>query len=48
MQSDIAEPGLIRDLMVRNLDWFTKFVPVGGLSAAAPPHSRQDGSPDNG
>lgn len=25
---DVTEPGLIRDLMVRNLDWFTRFVPV--------------------
>lgn len=25
---DITEPGLVRDLMVRNLDWFTRFVPA--------------------
>lgn len=25
---DIAEPSLLRDLMVRNLDWFTHFVPA--------------------
>ena len=24
---DITEPDLLRDLMVRNLDWFTRFVP---------------------
>jgi dipeptidyl aminopeptidase/acylaminoacyl peptidase len=25
---DISEPGLLRDLMSRNLDWFTRLVPV--------------------
>ncbi len=30
---DITETGLLRDLMVRNLDWFTRFVPV----TATPP-----------
>ena len=37
---DVTEPGLIRDLMVRNLDWFTRFVPVGPqgrLVSPAPP-----------
>ena len=28
---DVTEPGLVRDLMVRNLDWFTRFI-----SPAAP------------
>lgn len=44
---DITEPGLLRDLMVRNLDWFTKFVPVGGLSASVPTQSPPDNPPDN-
>ncbi|MYL82122.1 prolyl oligopeptidase family serine peptidase [Desulfovibrio aerotolerans] len=43
---DIAEPGLIRDLMVRNLAWFTKFIPIGGLSASVPPLPVSP--PDNG
>lgn len=30
---DVTEPGLIRDLMLRNLDWFTRFLPVGGAAA---------------
>jgi len=25
---DVTEPSLIRDLMVRNLDWFTRYVPI--------------------
>jgi dipeptidyl aminopeptidase/acylaminoacyl peptidase len=45
---DITEPGLLRDLMVRNLDWFTKFVPVGGLAAAVVPSPPVVGPPDNG
>ncbi|KHK04303.1 S9 family peptidase [Desulfovibrio sp. TomC] len=47
---DITEPGLLRDLMVRNLAWFTKFVPVGGPSATAPAPgvTSQAAPPDNG
>ena len=46
---DITEPGLLRDLMVRNLDWFTKFVPVGGpVSPVAPAAAPAAGPPDNG
>jgi len=44
---DIAEPGLIRDLMTRNLAWFAKFLPIGGLSASVPPSARPIPSPDN-
>lgn len=30
---DVTEPALIRDLMARNLDWFSRFVPLGGTDA---------------
>ncbi len=42
---DVTEPGLIRDLMVRNLDWFTRFVPVGDASQASPGNA-PEASPD--
>ncbi|WP_300157909.1 S9 family peptidase [Solidesulfovibrio sp.] len=45
---DVTEPALIRDLMTRNLDWFTRFVPAGqgasGALAGSPPSPEQDRS----
>ncbi len=34
---DVTEPALIRDLMVRNLDWFGRYVPVSPEQDAPPP-----------
>ncbi|EFL51309.1 peptidase S9 prolyl oligopeptidase active site domain protein [Solidesulfovibrio fructosivorans JJ]] len=31
---DVTEPSLIRDLMVRNLDWFTRYVPIAPVETA--------------
>jgi dipeptidyl aminopeptidase/acylaminoacyl peptidase len=40
---DVSEPALLRDLMTRNLDWFTRFLPQdtgnGHLAEAAQPGS---------
>lgn len=40
---DITETGLLRDLMVRNLDWFTRFVPAAA-SQTRPAMAKADPS----
>ncbi|MHC1710860.1 MAG: prolyl oligopeptidase family serine peptidase [Solidesulfovibrio sp.] len=42
---DVTEPGLIRDLMARNLDWFTRFVPTTTSPGSTTASGEQPASP---
>lgn len=45
---DVTEPALIRDLMARNLDWFLRYVPVGGSGQSVTAPAEASGPAGNG